>query len=186
MQISDPAALRALAHPTRQKIVYHLDVHRHGRATDIAQAIGEPANSVSFHLRALAKAGLVVEVPELARDKRDRVWRNAADSFDVAPGTPGLDAIARQIGGWLRQLATADPTALKSRPGMANIAQLRLSPDEARALREELGGVVDRWSQRMRDQATAVDGGSDAADNSRVHYTLLVATGPTNLDRPPE
>ena len=34
-----------------------------------------PANQASFHLRQLAKYGLIEEDPDAARDKRDRVWR---------------------------------------------------------------------------------------------------------------
>ena len=45
------------------------------RAADLARELGIPANQASFHLRQLAKYGLVEEAPEAARDKRDRVWR---------------------------------------------------------------------------------------------------------------
>src|SRR5689334_9036883 len=102
MQVNTPEALRALAHPLRQKILYRLELDGHGRAADLAQALDEAANSISFHLRTLARAGLVVEAPELARDKRDRVWRNAADTYDVAPGTPGMEALTKGYVDWLR------------------------------------------------------------------------------------
>src|SRR5699024_11975455 len=46
--------------------------------------LGVPANSVSYHLRILAKGGAIVEAPEAARDKRDRVWKLAQLSFDTA------------------------------------------------------------------------------------------------------
>ena len=45
------------------------------RAADIGEALGIPANQASFHLRQLAKYGVIVAAPEAARDKRDRVWR---------------------------------------------------------------------------------------------------------------
>ena len=45
------------------------------RAADVARELGIPANQASFHLRQLAKYGLVEEAPEEARDRRDRVWR---------------------------------------------------------------------------------------------------------------
>ena len=50
------------------------------RAADIARELGIPANQASFHLRQLAKYGLAVEAPELARDGRDRVWKAAHES----------------------------------------------------------------------------------------------------------
>ena len=46
---------------------------------DIARELGIPANQASFHLRQLAKYGVVEEDPEAARDKRDRVWRLVAE-----------------------------------------------------------------------------------------------------------
>ena len=45
------------------------------RAADIARSLEIPANQASFHLRQLAKYGLVEEAPDAARDRRDRVWR---------------------------------------------------------------------------------------------------------------
>ena len=45
------------------------------RAADLARELDIPANQASFHLRQLAKYGLVEEDPAAARDKRDRVWR---------------------------------------------------------------------------------------------------------------
>src|SRR5690242_2457375 len=49
------------------------------RAADIAESLGIPANQASFHLRQLAKYGLIQEAPEAARDGRDRVWKAAED-----------------------------------------------------------------------------------------------------------
>lgn len=72
--VTDPAMLRALAHPLRQRIMWELAARDHLRAADLAKITGEPANSLSFHLRSLAKAGLIEEKPEEARDSRDRVW----------------------------------------------------------------------------------------------------------------
>ncbi len=85
MEVRDPAALRALAHPVRQRILMQLAVAGHARAADLAEAIGQPANSVSFHLRVLARAGMIAEAPEHARDRRDRVWTNVATSYQVRP-----------------------------------------------------------------------------------------------------
>ena len=89
MEITEPEALRALAHPVRQRILMQLSVLEHARAADLAEAIGQPANSVSFHLRVLAKAGMIVEAPEHARDKRDRVWTNVDQSYRVKSDSPG-------------------------------------------------------------------------------------------------
>lgn len=73
--------LKAIANPLRRQILDALSAMETARAADLAQALGVPANKVSFHLRELAKADMIVEVPELARDRRDRVWKPAARGY---------------------------------------------------------------------------------------------------------
>ena len=73
--ISDMRMLRGLAHPVRNRILEEMASGGAMRATDVAERLAIPANHASFHLRQLAKYGLVEEAPELARDRRDRVWR---------------------------------------------------------------------------------------------------------------
>src|SRR5215475_7725199 len=73
--MSDPRVLRAVAHPTRARIIDELDAAGPMRAADVGEALGIPANQATFHLRQLAKYGVIVPAPEAARDKRDRVWK---------------------------------------------------------------------------------------------------------------
>src|SRR6476469_7792909 len=83
----DPRVLRAIAHPLRIRILHELNAAGPSRAADLAADLEIPANQASFHLRQLAKYGLVVEAPEEARDKRDRVWKLVSArgiSLDIA------------------------------------------------------------------------------------------------------
>lgn len=73
--------LKAIANPLRRQILNTLSAMESARAADLAQVLDVPANKVSFHLRELAKADMIVEVPELARDRRDRVWKPAARGY---------------------------------------------------------------------------------------------------------
>lgn len=82
--------MRALAHPVRLEIVEQVGRRGTARAADVAADLGLPANSVSYHLRILARGGVIVEDPEAARDRRDRVWRLAQHSFEPA-GAVGAD-----------------------------------------------------------------------------------------------
>ena len=75
--MSDPRVLRAIAHPTRGRILDELGATGPMRAADVGEALGIPANQASFHLRQLAKYGVIQPAPEAARDKRDRVWKLA-------------------------------------------------------------------------------------------------------------
>lgn len=88
VRLSSPM-LKAMSHPLRRRILelMHEDVPR--RAADLAELVDAPANSVSFHLRQLAGAGLIVEAPEHARDRRDRVWMAAGSGYVVpTPAEP--------------------------------------------------------------------------------------------------
>src|SRR3954454_8791847 len=80
------AMLKAYAHPLRRRIAKVLVGRPYARAADIAGELNVPANSVSFHLRVLADAGLIEEAPEHARDRRDRVWTAIEGSWNI--GSP--------------------------------------------------------------------------------------------------
>src|SRR6478672_5655550 len=81
--IHDPRVLRAIAHPVRNRILGEIEAGGPVRAADVARELEIPANQASFHLRQLAKYGLVEEAPDEARDRRDRVWR-LADSDGIS------------------------------------------------------------------------------------------------------
>src|ERR1700752_1740279 len=73
--MSDPRVLRAIAPPTRRRLLNELGASGPMRAADVGAAWAIPANQASFHLRQLAKYGVILPAPEAARDKRDRVWK---------------------------------------------------------------------------------------------------------------
>jgi predicted ArsR family transcriptional regulator len=84
-RLTDPKALRALAHPIRLRLVGLLRVRGQLTATQASQLLGESSASCSFHLRQLAKYGLVEEAG--GGQGRERPWRATAmftDWPDVA------------------------------------------------------------------------------------------------------
>lgn len=84
--------LKAMANPLRRQILAILGAVESARATDLAQRLDIPANKLSFHLRVLAAAGIIAEAPELARDKRDRVWKSVPGGMRI--GSPDAPAPA--------------------------------------------------------------------------------------------
>jgi DNA-binding transcriptional ArsR family regulator len=72
--VDDPRAIRALAHPARLAILEHLGTGATATATECAEVCGLSPSAVSYHLRALAKWGLI-EDAESRGDGRERVWR---------------------------------------------------------------------------------------------------------------
>src|SRR3954452_3103303 len=178
-ELHDPRVLRAIAHPVRSRILTELDAHGSLRAADVAQVLGIPANQASFHLRQLARVGLVEEDPAAARDKRDRVWRAAeAAGYDVsigeverAPGGKAASAVFRRTkAAWAHQLVEIVYGEDRT-PGIHRAVTeqaVRLTKEEARQLTEALVDVVDEWRQ--------LNQGSD--DDGRRTYHVLQMVQP--------
>ncbi|NGN70242.1 helix-turn-helix domain-containing protein [Streptomyces sp. A7024] len=76
VRLTDPGALRALSHRTRMELVGLLRVEGPFTATRAAELTGESVASCSYHLRMLAKYGLVEEA-EGGRG-REKPWRATA------------------------------------------------------------------------------------------------------------
>ncbi|WOX24429.1 helix-turn-helix domain-containing protein [Streptomyces solicathayae] len=76
VRLTDPRALRAYAHPTRMALVGLLRRSGPFTATRAAELTGESVASCSYHLRILAKYGLVEEAP--GGRGREKPWRATA------------------------------------------------------------------------------------------------------------
>jgi len=72
--LRDPRALRALAHPARLEILERLNSQGPATATECAEVAGLSPSACSYHLRALARWGLVEEAD--GADRRERRWRS--------------------------------------------------------------------------------------------------------------
>jgi len=73
-KINDPATMRALAHPARLELLEYLSLAPGGTtATECATVVGLSPSATSYHLRALAKVGMIEEAPGRG-DGRERVW----------------------------------------------------------------------------------------------------------------
>lgn len=85
VELSDPRALRALAHPVRMRLVGLLRTEGPLTATQAAEQVGESPSNCSFHFRQLAKWGLV-ERAEGGKG-RERPWRATAlfTSWQMSP-----------------------------------------------------------------------------------------------------
>ena len=76
VELRDARALRALAHPTRLKLVGLLRLQGPLTATQAARELGETPQRCTFHLGQLAKFGLVEEAG--GGRGRERPWRATA------------------------------------------------------------------------------------------------------------
>ncbi len=97
-QVVDEATLRALAHPIRWSLIETLAVEGTATAARCAHILGQSQGTCSFHLRQLARFGLVEEAPTTS--KRDRPWRltSIRQSWQTAPsGDAGRDIAAQKL-----------------------------------------------------------------------------------------
>jgi predicted ArsR family transcriptional regulator len=157
----DPRILRAIAHPTRNRVLHELSAAGSLRAADVAQRTGIPANQASFHLRQLAKYGLVEVDPDAGRDKRDRVWRLTDDDITISPrdmvqqpgGEAAYTVFQRSSVAWGHHLVDeAFKVSPEDDPAKRYVSEssLRLSSDEAVRLQQELNQVVARYRDTGR------------------------------------
>jgi DNA-binding transcriptional ArsR family regulator len=84
-EIREPAVMRALAHPARLAVLDELLNGRVATATELSEVCGLSPSAMSYHLRALAKIGLIEEAPSQG-DARERRWKAASVQFDVGLG----------------------------------------------------------------------------------------------------
>jgi DNA-binding transcriptional ArsR family regulator len=75
--LEDPRALRALAHPARQRLIGELFGGRVLTATEAADIVGLTPSAVSHHLRVLERWGLARRA-ESTGDARERPWQATA------------------------------------------------------------------------------------------------------------
>jgi DNA-binding transcriptional ArsR family regulator len=96
-RLTDPRALRALAHPTRLSLIGLLRRDGPMTATRAGELLGESSASASFHLRQLAKYGLVEEAG--GGTGRERPWRATTEftAWPEGPGNPDLAAARDQV-----------------------------------------------------------------------------------------
>ena len=85
--LSDPRAIRALAHPARLAIIEALFSGDELTATECASVTGLSPSATSYHLKALARWG-IVEAGQARADGRDRPWKAKGRSIEVSSYVP--------------------------------------------------------------------------------------------------
>jgi DNA-binding transcriptional ArsR family regulator len=159
--VHDPRVLRAIAHPVRSRILDELYAAGTLRAADVARELGIPANQASFHLRQLAKYGLIEEAPDKKRDQRDRVWRPSAerglhielDKMVAEPaGKAAVTVWRANSARWAHAVVEAAYRAGGDEDTLRTISDqsLKLTKDEAIELSQELDALLERWAERSR------------------------------------
>ena len=175
---TDPASIRALAHPLRLRILALLDDEGEVTATRCAGVTGESVASCSFHLRMLAKYGYV-EAAE--RRGKERPWRTVGRGRqtrfdpDVPESLPAASAVADLVLGqeaarvraWLAGAAAEDPRWLLA--STLSSSSFYATREELDALAREVEALTDRFAGRWEGPALRPEGARPARLFAVVH-----------------
>ncbi|MFC4007411.1 ArsR/SmtB family transcription factor [Nonomuraea purpurea] len=161
----DANALKSFAHPLRLRIYELLDEHGPSTATRLAGLLGQNTGATSYHLRELARHGMIEIVPEMGRGK-EKYWRIVPGGFTYgdSPSDPEavsameflLDDLVRQRGSelarWRQGLAEASVDWVDA--GAFGRRSLWLTAQETVEMRDEVFEVLERY-RGMSDQRAA-------------------------------
>jgi DNA-binding transcriptional ArsR family regulator len=180
MQVTDPRAMRALAHPLRLDLIELLGTLGPATAAECARHLGTTQASCSFHLRQLARYGFVEEAPSRG-DARERPWRltDIEQSWSGSQGGEASQQLERVFVQREADRITARRPADEPDPrwrdrAFVGGATVPLTPDELRDLRERFTELLEPYVARLTDPSVRPDG-------TRFVRILLAGTpaGPT-------
>jgi predicted ArsR family transcriptional regulator len=166
--ITDPKALRALAHPLRWQLLEFLTRTGSATATQCAQETGESVASCSYHLNILAKYDYVVQAEGgKGREKPWRLARQTTRFTDVGLDTEGAVAANAASSAFLeymlnqireRHLAvTAEPVEWRDAVGVDSSVDF-LTPAEVTTFRDEVRVLMNRYRDRRENAEARPEG----------------------------
>ena len=162
-QVTDAAVMRALAHPLRWALLEALDHAGTLTATQAGDILGETPANCAFHLRTLAKYGLVEEAG--GGKGRERPWRRAVSGLTMTtthedPTTAAAAHMLHEV--WLNSALERARGALLAADGLrgdlhedlGSSQSLRyVTPAEAKELQTELMTALERFRERSDNPA---------------------------------
>ena len=158
-ELTDPRALRALAHPVRLQLLGLLRREGPLTASEAGRRLGESSGSTSYHLRQLERFGLVEEAE--GGTGRTRPWRATSlyTSWPNVAATPDLAEAAGVferfvLGRWVERLERwlerrrTDPPEWQDAAALGD-SLLYLTVDELTRLRDALQSLADPYLERI-------------------------------------
>jgi predicted ArsR family transcriptional regulator len=150
-------ALRAYAHPVRMKLILALRTRGPLTATQAGRLLGESSGTCSFHLRQLAKYGLVEESGD--GTGREKPWRATSTSTtwdDVQQTTEASAGLLAEVLAesyfaelmrWLE--ARSAQSEEWQRAAFVGDRFLWVTAEELAQVGRDLAAVVDKYSERQ-------------------------------------
>ncbi|MGW4378739.1 ArsR/SmtB family transcription factor [Kitasatospora sp. NPDC004531] len=184
VELTDPRAMRALAHPVRLAVLERLRRHGPSTASELAPHVGATPTVTSWHLRHLAEFGLVRDA-EPGPDRRKRRWEAVGRGFRYAPtddgeGGAAARALSRQLflrsadlpSRWITEVEPELPLEWRRLSGLAN-TRVVLSPAELAELSDAVERLLAPYVHR-----TAAEWPAGARAVRLMRYALPEAEDP--------
>jgi DNA-binding transcriptional ArsR family regulator len=163
--LTEPADLKALAHPLRMELLGHLVLNGPATATQLAEALGDSPSNCSWHLRKLAEHAFVEEV--LGTPGRARPWQAVTTGLswdsDGVTGRAGRELTEVLLSRELQRLRayreTSDQDAAEWRDaGTVTQSATWLTAAEASELSEKLKELLLSHVERVNDAEARPEG----------------------------
>lgn len=176
--------IRVISHPVRRKILRTMMFGEPMRVSDVAGAIDEPPNSVSYHLRQLARVGIAhTTEPAEAHDARETWWviddwTGLSVDVDAVRALPGGDLMVAELAqvdsadaAGLFSLARAEAAEAAGLPSIRSDGPLALTRQEADNLVRSVGRLFDEALDRSRRH------GGNRDDVERYEFRVAIMPG---------
>jgi DNA-binding transcriptional ArsR family regulator len=162
LSITDPQAMRALAHPVRLAALSYLQRNGPATATMLAPEVGATPSVTSWHLRHLASFGLVTDADpeEVPGDRRQRWWKAMARGIRIEPGDGPeaqaayevlgrrlIETAREQVDTWVAETAPRLSSEWLRASGVSNTG-VWLTPGELQALNDQIDQLLGPYAMR--------------------------------------
>lgn len=168
LNLTDPKAMRALAHPVRMSLLELLSAAGTLTATQASELLGESPANCAFHLRTLAKYGFVREAG--GGRGRERPWETVSIAVHLSthqedPGASMTAGMLQRV--WLDRLFERARNVLNSTDALPDAWRNAheasqtvgfLTPEETKELADEVLGILHRYKDRRDDPSRRPDG----------------------------
>jgi DNA-binding transcriptional ArsR family regulator len=163
VQITDPTAIRALAHPLRLDLMELLAAVGPATAAHCGRTLGTSQANCSFHLRQLAKYGFVEDAGP-GPDRRERRWRipEPRPTLHIAAGRSGVQrelerlVIEREARAMVDHLDREPEPGWQDMPGPVTAVAV-VSLTEAVQLRQKWKDLLEPYLARTASRTRRSD-----------------------------
>jgi DNA-binding transcriptional ArsR family regulator len=161
--------IAAIHHPLRRRLLDLLGVEGPATASQLAERTGELVGNISHHLKVLAAAEVILEAPELAKNRRERWWRSAHQSYSWsvadAEGEPAGELIATvseernvthhvdKVRQWFEARSEYDEECVRA--AYSTDSWLRLTPERLAELGRRIGDLVQEYYENPSPEPEA-------------------------------